>query len=49
MKFERIDRFSKSGYIDSQENFQQFYNDFSVVGVVWSQPINISASYFLRV
>lgn len=49
MKFEKISKLSKSVYIDSREKFQQFYNDFGIVGVNWSQPINISASYFLRV
>ena len=49
MKFERISGSSKSVYINSRDNFQQFCNDFGVVGVKWSQPTNISASYFLRV
>ena len=43
MKFEKISKLSKSVYIDSREKFQQFYNDFGIVGVNWSQPINISA------
>ena len=49
MKFERINGSSKSAYINSRDNFQRFCNDFGVVGVKWSQPTNISASYFLRV
>jgi 5-methylcytosine-specific restriction endonuclease McrA len=49
MKFERISGSSKSVYINSRDNFQRFCNDFGVVGVKWSQPTNISASYFLRV
>lgn len=33
MKFEKISKLSKSVYIDSREKFQQFYNDFGIVGV----------------
>lgn len=49
MKFDDVGKKYKSVYIDSEENFQQFCNDFYVIGVNWSQPTSISASYFLRV
>ena len=35
-------------YIDDQDKFYRFVDEFNVVGVQWSQPQTISASYFLR-
>lgn len=36
------------GYITSCEKFYRFVDEFNIVGVHWSQPQTISASYFLR-
>lgn len=52
MNFERIPRFyakrSFDCYIDDQDKFYRFVDEFNIVGVQWSQPQTISASYFLR-
>ncbi len=51
MKFERIpkkDAKKWSGYIVNEDKFYRFINEFNIIGVVWSQPQTISASYFLR-
>lgn len=42
-----LDNFSS--YIEFGDKFVEFVNDFHVDAVHWSQPTNISASYFLRV
>ncbi len=36
------------GYIDFSDAFYRFIDEFNIIGVKWSQPITISASYFLR-
>lgn len=50
MKFDRINvnRLDDIGYVIDKEKFLKFVNDFRIIGVHWSQPTNISASYFLR-
>ena len=51
MKFENIPEtraYNVFGFIDYPDKFYRFINDFNIVGVVWSQPTTISASYFLR-
>ena len=51
MEFERISlKRTKefSGYIQSEDNFYRFIEEFGVNGVHWSQPTTLSASYFLR-
>lgn len=35
-------------YIDNNDAFYKFVEEFNIVGVHWNQPTNISASYFLR-
>lgn len=52
MKFDIIPKTNVkkfSSYIEYEDKFLKFMNDFEIVGVHWSQPTNISASYFLRV
>ena len=52
MNFERIPKvYAKRSfdcYIDDQDKFYRFVDEFNIVGVQWSQPQTISASYFLR-
>lgn len=50
MKFDKINvsRLDDIGYRIDKEKFLKFVNDFKIIGVHWSQPTNISASYFLR-
>lgn len=51
MKFEYIpkkDAINWSGYIVNEDKFYRFVDEFNIIGVVWSQPQTISASYFLR-
>ena len=36
------------GFIDSEEKFYRFVEEYNIVKVWWSQPVTISASYFLR-
>ena len=53
MDFERIPKvYAKHSfdyYIDDQDKFYRFVDEFNIVGVHWSQPSTMSASYFLRV
>ena len=52
MKFEYIPKVHAHkifGYIDFSDRFYRFVDEFNIVGVKWSQPTTISASYFLRV
>ena len=35
-------------YIDYEEKFYSFVEEFNLTGVHWSQPTSLSASYFLR-
>lgn len=52
MKFKTIPKTNInnfSGYISSPDKFYRFVEDFNIISVCWSQPTNISASYFLRV
>lgn len=52
MKFEYIPKTHANdffGYVHSQDEFYRFIDEFNIVGVKWSQPTTISASYFLRV
>ena len=52
MKFEYIPKIRAQesfGYIDFPDKFYRFIDEFNIVGVNWSQPTTISASYFLRV
>lgn len=37
-----------SGYIEFEDVFYHFINEFEIDGVYWSQPTSLSASYFLR-
>lgn len=51
MKFEYVTQknsYKDLGYIDFPDAFERFIKEFDVVGVRWSQPTNISATYFLR-
>lgn len=51
MKFENIPKrnaHKKFGYIKDLEAFNSFVEKYEIVGVKWSQPQSISASYFLR-
>lgn len=51
MQFDYIpktNRYETIGYIDKADKFCRFVNDFDIIGVRWSQPTTISASYFLR-
>lgn len=52
MNFENIPKIyakrSFDYYIDDQDKFYRFVDEFNIVGVQWSQPLTISASYFLR-
>lgn len=51
MQFEKIPKScvrQEFDYITSEPNFWNLVHDFDLVGVVWSQPTNISDSYFLR-
>ena len=51
MKFEyipKINAHKKFGHIESVDKFYKFVEEFDIVEVKWNQPINISASYFLR-
>lgn len=52
MKFEIIPKSNAQkifGHVHSSNEFYCFIKDFFVIGVKWSQPTNISASYFLRI
>ena len=35
-------------YIDHEEEFYSFVEEFNITGVHWPQPTSLSASYFLR-
>ena len=51
MDFEKIPqkRASEfSGYIEFEDIFYQFVEEFEIDGVHWSQPTSLSASYLLR-
>lgn len=51
MRFEYIPKIHAQklfGYIDFSDAFYRFIDEFNIVGVKWSQPTTISASYFLR-
>lgn len=51
MKFEYVTQknsYKNFGYIDFTDAFERFVKEFDVVGVRWSEPTTISASYFLR-
>ena len=51
MKFEYIpkkDAINWSGYIINEDKFYRVVDEFNIIGVAWSQPQTISASYFLR-
>lgn len=51
MKFEFVTKnnsYKNFGYIDFDDAFERFINKFDVIGVRWSEPTTISASYFLR-
>lgn len=51
MEFEKIPKENaeeKFEYIENEENFYRFVEEFNIVGVRMSQPETISASYFLR-
>ena len=52
MNFESIPKVyakrSFDRYIDDQDKFYRFVDEFNIVGVQWSQPQTISACYFLR-
>ena len=37
-----------SGYIVNEDKFYRVVDEFNIIGVAWSQPQTISASYFLR-
>ena len=39
---------SFDSYIDDQDKFYRFVDEFNIVGVQWSQPQTISACYILR-
>lgn len=52
MRFEYIPKVRAHdffGFIDFSDKFYRFIDEFNIVGVNWSQPTTISASYFLRV
>jgi len=51
MRYERIPRKNASAtcsFIKDEDKFYRFVDDFSIVGVHWSQPYTLSADYFLR-
>lgn len=51
MNFEYIPKPQASqafGYIDAEDKFYRFVDEFNIVGVHWSEPQRISASYFRR-
>lgn len=51
MKFEYLSKssaYKTFGYVDSLDAFDRFIEKYDVVGVRWSEPTTISASYFLR-
>lgn len=54
MHFEYVPKVYKSsnedffGFVKSPEKFYSFVEEFNIVGVHWSQPTTLSASYFLR-
>lgn len=51
MKFEYLTKssaYKSFGYVDSIDAFDMFVEKYDVVGVRWSEPTTISASYFLR-
>lgn len=51
MKFEYVSKsstYESFGYVDSTDAFDRFVKAFDIVGVRWSEPTTISASYFLR-
>ena len=51
MKFEYLTKssaYKSFGYVDSVDAFDMFVEKYDVVGVRWSEPTTISASYFLR-
>ena len=51
MKFEYLTKssaYKAFGYVDSVDAFDMFVEKYDVVGVRWSEPTTISASYFLR-
>ncbi len=35
-------------YIEEESRFYHFVDDFNIIGVNWGEPLNISASYFVR-
>lgn len=51
MQFEYLTKssaYKSFGYVDSIDAFDMFVEKYDVVGVRWSEPTTISASYFLR-
>ena len=51
MKFEYLSKrsaYKTFGYVDSLDAFDRFIEEYDVVGVRWSEPTTVSASYFLR-
>lgn len=51
MKFDSIPSIraiDKWGYVENEEKFYNFVEEFNIVGVHWSEPITLSATYFLR-
>lgn len=51
MEFDYIpkkDAAEKLGYIRDEDKFYRFVDEYNLVGVEWSQPTTISASYFAR-
>lgn len=51
MQFERVPKTKAnkfSGYIHFEDNFYNFVDEYSIVGVRWGYPDGLSASYFLR-
>lgn len=49
MRFENIPKANVQdvfGHVHSSNEFYRFVRDFNVIAVKWSQPTNISASYF---
>ncbi len=51
MKFEYIPKTHARqafGYVDAEDEFYSFVEEFNIVGVHWSEPTMISATYFRR-
>ena len=51
MKFEYIPKTHARhafGYVDAEDEFYSFVEEFNIIGVHWSEPTMISATYFRR-